>query len=907
MPICNLMKSTIKLSFFISLGFLLVSSSIYAQGSGGIKYSVSADTCSVTASTDNTIEWKFYANGPVRTDAIIIKDRVCFGSDDGFVYCLNSATGELIWKFRCVLSNRKVISYGRLISMWPIRGMVVHEDSLYFAAGQWPMEGVFIYRIDPMTGEHTWIQDRGVAFWTQGVRNKGWCYRGIPIAKFGEDMRVEGDKLCIDTTRWSKNTVTLKGKMLNLGDRRAVLRDVRLRLDNGNIAMFRYSTREEKTGLYDRRRGIVAPPRPLKPNRRKPTTQPPIPPDNSAYCWTYHLSAENRAARSPLHGKDVMGTSGPGTLSQTVKDILTPSNTTEGYVLVWGVGNGKLVKELASKSSESLRVIAIDPDAKKVNALRTVLEASGKYDALKMMLLVGDPMTYQCPPYMASVITSQDIKVAGFDKGVEFVKTLYRSVRPYGGAITLALTDQEHASVLKWIKKTPLDCADVERNGGMTTILRTGAIPGAANPQMTRIEKHEPRSSLDWAIKAPLGVLWYGHELPDVNKLRFRKPHYIDGIGLHTDKLLGEPGDISYDHSLYKYDCYTGRVLTRKGIDAITQRSKAVNPPTIKAPVINPMRRDPITWNMEDRTIYETGGSCVPWNDYGYMRTGSNGPLGYYCQQTESGTMWVPGIRAACKQGNIIPACGLLNVAGLTAGCSCPYPLTYAVGFVGLNDDTVERWCAWHGATFGDGRSGRWPAKAINLKDIRRLGVNFGSPGQRHISEGTLWAEYPQIGPPMPTLPIKIEPELTTAQWYYRHSSWIRGGKGWPWVSASGVMGLKSITVGELKNDTTFIVRLYFSEPDELGKDGSRIFDVKLQGTTVLTDFDVVVDSGGALRSVVKQFSKIKPKDGSITIELTSKSGDLQIISGIELIDTTLEPKPIPVLSENHLLQLIKP
>ena len=68
MPICNLMKSTITFSVFISLGLLLGSSNVQAQGSA-TKYSVSADTCSVTASAGNTIEWKFYANGPVRTEA----------------------------------------------------------------------------------------------------------------------------------------------------------------------------------------------------------------------------------------------------------------------------------------------------------------------------------------------------------------------------------------------------------------------------------------------------------------------------------------------------------------------------------------------------------------------------------------------------------------------------------------------------------------------------------------------------------------------------------------------------------------------------------------------------------------------------------------------------------------------
>ena len=38
---------------------------------------------------------------------------------DGFLYCLEVASGKLLWKVRGSPSPRKAIGNGRLISVWP--------------------------------------------------------------------------------------------------------------------------------------------------------------------------------------------------------------------------------------------------------------------------------------------------------------------------------------------------------------------------------------------------------------------------------------------------------------------------------------------------------------------------------------------------------------------------------------------------------------------------------------------------------------------------------------------------------------------------------------------------------------------------------------------------------------------
>jgi len=105
--------------------------------------------------------WAFYTDGPVRFPPIAWKRKVYFASDDGYLYCVDAASGDLLWKFRGGPSERKIIGNKRLISTWPARGgPVLKDSSIYFAASIWPFMGTFIYALDAETGEINWINDR---------------------------------------------------------------------------------------------------------------------------------------------------------------------------------------------------------------------------------------------------------------------------------------------------------------------------------------------------------------------------------------------------------------------------------------------------------------------------------------------------------------------------------------------------------------------------------------------------------------------------------------------------------------------------------------------------------------------------------------------------------------------------
>lgn len=110
--------------------------------------------------------WDYFAEGPVRFAPVAARGKIWFGSDDGCLYCLDAATGALRWKFRAVPSNHKTLGNERIISTWPVRGApVLHEGTLYFAAGVWPAMGIYLYALDAETGNVRWLNSGDGMVW----------------------------------------------------------------------------------------------------------------------------------------------------------------------------------------------------------------------------------------------------------------------------------------------------------------------------------------------------------------------------------------------------------------------------------------------------------------------------------------------------------------------------------------------------------------------------------------------------------------------------------------------------------------------------------------------------------------------------------------------------------------------
>jgi len=129
------------------------------------------------------------------------------------------------------------------------------------------------------------------------------------------------------------------------------------------------------------------------------------------------------------------------TQTQQVAHILEQSKVKEGYALVLGIEAAGFVEELLSKSQ--LHLIVVDQDRSRVDALRQQLVDRNLYGT-RAEVFVGDPETFQYPPYIASLIVHNvtDEKQRLSEKSLAH---LFQTLRPYGG--TLWLKGQENRMV----------------------------------------------------------------------------------------------------------------------------------------------------------------------------------------------------------------------------------------------------------------------------------------------------------------------------------------------------------------------------------------------------------------------------------------------------------------------------
>ena len=66
-----------------------------------------------------TLVWTFHAEGSVRFAPRVSGSRLYFGSDDGHVYCLDTASGSLIWKFQAAPPTGGVLATGESFHRGP--------------------------------------------------------------------------------------------------------------------------------------------------------------------------------------------------------------------------------------------------------------------------------------------------------------------------------------------------------------------------------------------------------------------------------------------------------------------------------------------------------------------------------------------------------------------------------------------------------------------------------------------------------------------------------------------------------------------------------------------------------------------------------------------------------------------
>jgi len=166
---------------------------------GRIYFGSSADdTVYAMDATSGAIVWTFYTDGPVRFAPVVWRDRLFVTSDDGYLYCLRAANGQMIWKLRGGPRDERLPANGRVVSRWPARGgPVVAEDTVYFAAGVWPSEGIYVYAVDAASGKIRWCNDSAGAIEMSKPRS-GTALSGISAQGY---LTICGSTLLVPTGR----------------------------------------------------------------------------------------------------------------------------------------------------------------------------------------------------------------------------------------------------------------------------------------------------------------------------------------------------------------------------------------------------------------------------------------------------------------------------------------------------------------------------------------------------------------------------------------------------------------------------------------------------------------------------------------------------------------------------------
>ena len=830
--------------------------------------------------------WCFYSDGPVRFAPAIWKDLVCFGSDDGCLYCVELATGNLRWKHRAVPSQRRLLGNKRLISVWPVRGgLVVADGNVYFAAGVLPFEGVFVYAMEIDTGTVLWRNDRlGYLFGQQphnteaigGLAPQGYllingdelivpCSNAYPARlnrHTGELIEFELPKAGRYPGGWFAALDPDKARALRRGlltfdeviNRRQ--HEDKVYSASGGVEGLSREIRTANTTLsFDEKRDGV-----------HGTVHSMVVADDALFVTTREgrilcfRESSQAAPQAPVRWKSKtthLKTSDDATA--TAMAVVGRSSSRHGIAIVAGLSDGALTEALVNSSQ--FHVVAFDDNPDRIQRLRIALDEAGLYGT-RAAVLHDDLRNLSLPPYITTTLISEQSDVV--------FQPLLQTLRPYGG---MAVGGHIGKATLQEIELGNF-ALEAKRIADLAVVRRVGPLPGVAQ------YSGDFSLSKDQLVRFPLGVLWFDDTLAHFK----RSPQPV----FDRDTMISRPKNWhvpryelsnKIDYPLLPHvlsDIYTGRVLDDTERRDLRMKLEPNSPSSLEPSqyrlpgqpsstkpgrLVAGQRINPLTGETEPRAFPKTYG-CDGGVDYGDFYTLRSGTAAYYDKTIESGTVFLSGPRSGCTN-SVIPSGGLLNVPYYYDGCTCSYPLPIAVALVAM-PQSHEQWSSW-----GESR--------IEPNRIQRIGINFGAPGDRMTHDGTLWLDYPSVGGPSPDVNIEA---TSSAQYRYQHSVWMQSAEAWPWVSASMAEGLERFVIKDLKPGD-YLVRLYFAEPDARGP-RHRLQDIKLQGRLVVDDFDISDETGGVMRGTVQEFSHIAIEN-QLTLELSATNGKT-IISGIELI-----------------------
>lgn len=272
--------------------------------------------------------------------------------------------------------------------------------------------------------------------------------------------------------------------------------------------------------------------------------------EGGLYCFG---QAGPAAAVKTYDGKSVPFDAANDPWPGKAREIVEASGVTAGYCLVLGLKDGRLVEELRKQTE--LRILGVDADAGKIERLRRRFDAAG-FLGSRVELFAAAPLDFGFPPYIASLIVSEDPAAAGLPDKADTAR-LFNMLRPYGGTLCLDLPEAARPRFDGWAKGAGRANAAVKHDGPWSLLVCAGALAGSAPWTHEAADAAQTFCGGDDLVKAPLGFLWYGDESGHLLRNHAKdnvRPQVSGGRVFGLQQLYGRA-------VLFAYDAYTGRFL----------------------------------------------------------------------------------------------------------------------------------------------------------------------------------------------------------------------------------------------------------------------------------------------------------------------------------------------------------
>ena len=158
-----------------------------------------------------SVKWRFMTGGRMDTAPTLYKGICLAGDRTGYVYAIKIKTGRLIYKLRIAPSEKRMLSYGKVESVWPvIGGVMAAGGKAYASAGrtQGSDGGLLVRAFTPETGKVLWSK----ALPQGGGRG---IKRNDTLALHNDVAMVMGH--CLDLEKGEKAKGPGKGPVVSIG------------------------------------------------------------------------------------------------------------------------------------------------------------------------------------------------------------------------------------------------------------------------------------------------------------------------------------------------------------------------------------------------------------------------------------------------------------------------------------------------------------------------------------------------------------------------------------------------------------------------------------------------------------------------------------------------------------------